>query len=82
MGSVCDLLHRSSYRHCSCYSEIIDVAALDSQPIEQHDYMDRARQYRWVLCGQQEKIAVHPLHHFVYDRCVTEKCSFSSSVVE
>lgn len=29
---------------------IIDVSAADSQGMEQHEYMDKARQYRWV-CG-------------------------------
>ncbi|NXP63541.1 LTOR1 protein, partial [Chloropsis cyanopogon] len=28
---------------------IIDVSAADSQGMEQHEYMDRARQYRWDL---------------------------------
>lgn len=30
-------------------SNIIDVSAADSQGMEQHEYMDRARQYRWDL---------------------------------
>lgn len=34
---------------CLC-SNIIDVSAADSQGMEQHEYMDRARQYRWELC--------------------------------
>lgn len=33
---------------CLC-SNIIDVSAADSQGMEQHEYMDRARQYRWDL---------------------------------
>ncbi|KAF1629059.1 Ragulator complex protein LAMTOR1, partial [Eudyptes chrysocome] len=31
------------------HSNIIDVSAADSQGMEQHEYMDRARQYRWDL---------------------------------
>lgn len=34
---------------CLC-SNIIDVSAADSQGMEQHEYMDRARQYRWDVC--------------------------------
>lgn len=33
----------------SLCSNIIDVSAADSQGMEQHEYMDRARQYRWDL---------------------------------
>ena len=34
---------------CMCCSNVIDVAQLESQQMEQHEYMDRARQYRSVL---------------------------------
>lgn len=33
-------------RLASFHSNIIDVSAADSQGMEQHEYMDRARQYR------------------------------------
>ena len=45
-------LARPSWKHLSRplspspRSNIIDVSAADSQGMEQHEYMDRARQYR------------------------------------
>lgn len=35
-------------------SNIIDVSAADQQQMEQHEYMDRARQYRCAGPGQGE----------------------------
>ena len=31
------------------FSNVIDVSAIDSQTMEQHEYMDRARQYRFDI---------------------------------
>lgn len=51
---------------CLC-SNIIDVSAADSQGMEQHEYMDRARQYRWdppcapgMLAAPQSRIPGRP----------------------
>lgn len=37
-------------------SNIIDVSAADSQGMEQHEYMDRARQYSTRLAGLSSKL--------------------------
>ena len=34
------------------FSNVIDVSAIDSQTMEQHEYMDRARQYRFDISNK------------------------------
>lgn len=44
----------------SLQSNIIDVSAADSQGMEQHEYMDRARQYRSAWGGKAVQVSMGP----------------------
>ena len=62
----------NGYDYIFVDSDIIDVAALDSQSLEHSDYIDRARQYRSAILG--DVTIRYPIHIVVFCQ---NKCSCS-----